>query len=134
MFAQDGVFSHRQQPRDNNANYKRGRRVVRNVIFKNALIPFTYDQFSEPTTLRCIVRMQLLCSRCLISSAFLLYRSRLQEVIFLLFWNFSVIIRLSSDLLYTLVRFCRSSCAWRQIYLLVFEFYIEYHDKNVNLE
>jgi len=69
-----------------------GEDVVRNAIFKNALIPFTCGQFSESSTLRCIVRMQLLCSRRFTSNAFLLYLSHFQEAIFLLFWNFLVIV------------------------------------------
>jgi len=81
-----------------------GEDVVRNAIFKNALIPFTCGQFSESTTLRRI-RMQLLCSRRFTSNAFLLYLSHFQEAIFLFFWNFLVIVRLWSNLAYTLLRF-----------------------------
>lgn len=50
-------LSHWQQPRDNNANYKRGRREG-DVIFKNASIPFTCRPFSESAILRRVARMR----------------------------------------------------------------------------
>lgn len=62
--------------------------VVENVIFKNALIPFTCDQFSESTTLRSIIKMQLLCRRCFTSNAFRLYLCHFQETVSLLFGSF----------------------------------------------
>lgn len=86
IFVRNSLSSHQQQHLEI-IMLITGEDVVRNVIFKNALIPFTCGQFSESTALHYIVRLQLLCTRCFISNIFLLYLSHFKRT-YLYFFEF----------------------------------------------